>query len=196
MNLSLKKRHMNKCFEISGTPFQNLYVLKRKTVQDKRGFFTKLYSETELGSLLSGKQIMQINLSRSLWKGTVRGMHFQEQRFADCKIVQCIKGKVIDVAVDLRSTSPNFLKWHAEELSETNGKALLIPEGFAHGFQTLCDHCEMLYFHTAPYKPESEGGLNPLDPKLQINWPLEVTTISQRDSSFPLINSVFPRVFE
>lgn len=187
---------MSKRFQVITTSFHKLFVLKRKLLQDERGFFSKLYSEDELGSHLSGKRIMQINVSSTSYKGTVRGMHFQKPPFADCKIVQCMKGRVIDIAVDLRQNSPGFLKWHAEELSETNGRAMLIPEGFAHGFQTLCDSCEMLYFHTASYKPDSEGGFNPMDPALRIKWPLEVTRISPRDASFPLIDQQSMTVFQ
>ena len=93
-------------------------------------------------------------------RGTVRGMHFQHPPHAETKFVSCLRGEVFDVAVDLRNGSPTFLHWHAEILSADNHRTLVIPEGFAHGFQTLSDDCEMLYFHTAAYNPEAEGGLN------------------------------------
>ncbi len=183
-------------FITQSTPFIDFHILKRKIFRDDRGFFAKLYSENDLKPFLANKHIVQINLSRTTQKGTIRGMHFQKHPFADLKIVQCTKGKIIDIVVDLRKASPDFLKWHAEELSDTNGKSLIIPEGFAHGFQTLCDDCEILYFHTAPYKPDYEGGINPLDPKLNIKWPLEVSQLSSRDSSFPPITSEFSGVFK
>jgi dTDP-4-dehydrorhamnose 3,5-epimerase len=98
---------------------------------------------------------------------------------------------VFDVAVDLRRGSPTFLSWHAELLSAENHKTFVIPEGFAHGFQTLCDNCEMLYFHTAAYSPEAEGGLNALDPRLAIRWPLPVSGLSPRDASHPRVEANF-----
>ena len=102
-------------------------------------------------------------------------------------MVTWIKGKIWDVVVDIRPHSPTYLKWHSEELSESNMRALLIPEGFAHGYQTLSDNVELLYCHSNFFNEESEGGLNPKDPKLSINWPIEITTISTRDSNHPLI---------
>jgi dTDP-4-dehydrorhamnose 3,5-epimerase len=101
--------------------------------------------------------------------------------------VSCLRGEVFDVAVDLRDNSPTFLRWHAEVLSADNHKTLVIPKGFAHGFQTLTDDCEMLYFHTAAYQPGAEGGLNVLDPRLAIKWPLDVDVLSDRDRSHPMI---------
>ncbi len=97
----------------------------------------------------------------------------------------CLRGEVFDVAVDLRDNSPTFLRWHAEVLSAENHKTLVIPEGFAHGFQTLADDCEMLYFHTAAYHASAEDGLNALDPGLAIKWPLDVDVLSDRDRATP-----------
>jgi dTDP-4-dehydrorhamnose 3,5-epimerase len=102
--------------------------------------------------------------------------------------VTCIRGEVFDVAVDLRRESPSFLRWHAETLSELNHRTFVIPEGFAHGFQTLSDDCEILYLHTAPYAPDAERGLNPRDPRLQIAWPLEIADLSPRDATHPMID--------
>ena len=110
------------------------------------------------------------------------------------KLVTCIRGEVWDVAVDLRSDSPTFMHWHAEHLSAANGRALLIPEGFAHGFQALSDDVELLYAHTRSYIAEAEGGLNPKDSNLGITWPLEITEISDRDSRHPLITPEFKGV--
>jgi dTDP-4-dehydrorhamnose 3,5-epimerase len=107
------------------------------------------------------------------------------------KQVSCIRGKVWDVAVDLRAGSPSFLHWHAEELSADNYRALLIPEGFAHGFQALTDEVELLYCHSATYHPEAEAGLNPQDSTLAINWPLEITELSSRDAHHPMIDQNF-----
>jgi dTDP-4-dehydrorhamnose 3,5-epimerase len=118
-------------------------------------------------------------------------MHFQNSPYAEIKLVSCLRGAIWDVAVDLRHNSPTFLKWYAEKLTPENYRALLIPEGFAHGFQTLDDDCELLYFHSSPYKPTAESGVCATDPKLGIVWPLEISELSQRDSSHPLIADQF-----
>jgi dTDP-4-dehydrorhamnose 3,5-epimerase len=107
------------------------------------------------------------------------------------KFVTCLRGEVLDVAVDLREGSPTFLKWHSEILSGNNNKTLAIPEGFAHGFQTLTDECEMLYFHTESHHPEAEGALNVADPRLAIDWLLPVCGLSDRDAAHPMIASTF-----
>jgi len=174
-------------FFIHETPLSGLVVLERKPISDNRGYFERLFCEEELAPFLGKRRIAQINHTVTLRRGTVRGMHYQRPPFAEMKIVQCLRGEVFDVAVDLRRDSPTFLRWHAERLSDENHRTLLIPEGFAHGFQTLTDDCEMLYFHTAPYVPAAEGGLHVLDPKLAIAWPLPVSHLSGRDAAHPLI---------
>ena len=126
--------------------------------------------------------------------GAVRGMHFQYPPYAETKIVSCLKGEIFDVAVDIRLDSPTFLRWHGEVLSAENRKSLLIPEGFAHGFQTLTDDCELLYLHTAPYTPEAEGALNAQDPRLDITWPCAITEMSDRDRSHPFVGDDFAGV--
>ena len=137
------------------------------------------------------KGIVQINHTLTVMRGTVRGLHFQYPPHAEIKIVSCLRGEVFDVAVDLRQGSPTFLQWHGEILSASNHRTLLIPEGFAHGFQTLSDDCELLYFHTAAYQPSAEGGLNAQDPKLNIFWPETVVELSSRDAGQPLVNEEF-----
>ena len=106
----------------------------------------------------------------------------------------CLRGAVWDVAVDLRNESPTFLQWHAEELSAANCRALLIPEGFAHGFQTLADDCELIYMHSSAYAPGAEAGLNPFDPGLAIVWPLAVAELSDRDAQHPMLDDQFKGV--
>jgi dTDP-4-dehydrorhamnose 3,5-epimerase len=108
--------------------------------------------------------------------------------------VSCLRGEVFDIAVDLRHNSPTFLRWHAERLSPDNHKTVVIPEGFAHGFQTLTDDCELLYFHTVAYQPGAEGGLNAQDPRLAIQWPLPVVGLSLRDSAYPFLSNTFSGV--
>jgi dTDP-4-dehydrorhamnose 3,5-epimerase len=110
------------------------------------------------------------------------------------KLVSCIRGEVWDVAVDVRVNSPTFLQWHAENLSAENGRALLIPEGFAHGFQALTDDVELLYFHSASHNAEAEFGLYHADPRLSIRWPLAISELSGRDAKHPLITDEFKGV--
>jgi dTDP-4-dehydrorhamnose 3,5-epimerase len=187
---------MEKHFEINGTEFDGLFTLQRLPVGDDRGSLSRLFCAEELGALVSFRSLVQINLTHTKEKGTVRGLHYQAPPNAEFKLIQCIKGEVFDVAVDLRRSSPTFLKWHAETLSPESRKTFLIPEGFAHGFQTLCDDCEMLYFHTAPYDPNSEGGVNPQDPCFAIPWPMEISRLSERDRSFPFILQGFKGIPE
>jgi dTDP-4-dehydrorhamnose 3,5-epimerase len=118
-------------------------------------------------------------------------MHFQHPPHVEMKLVSCLRGEVFDVAVDIRRDSATFLHWHGELLSDTNHKSLLIPEGFAHGFQSLTPNCELLYLHTAAYVPDAAGALHALDPALEIEWPLEIGEMSQRDRSHPFIDERF-----
>jgi dTDP-4-dehydrorhamnose 3,5-epimerase len=118
-------------------------------------------------------------------------MHFQYPPYAEKKFISCNKGRVWDVAVDLRLGSPTFLRWHAEELSSQNRRMLIIPEGCAHGFQALDPDSELLYFHTNFYTPEAEGGVLYDDPQLGITWPLPIKNLSNRDKEYPLISQDF-----
>jgi len=133
----------------------------------------------------------QINHTHTRTAGTIRGMHYQSPPYAEMKLVSCIRGKIWDVAIDLRADSPTFLHWHAEILSPENGRALLVPEGFAHGFQSLIDDSEIVYCNSAPYAPEAEGGVLYCDAKVDIEWPLQPTVISDRDRKHPLIDKDF-----
>jgi dTDP-4-dehydrorhamnose 3,5-epimerase len=169
-------------------------VIQRKFVEDRRGFFSRLYCSEDLRSVGFNKTIMQINHTLTKQIGTVRGLHFQYPPYAEMKMVSCVKGKIFDVAVDLRKGSPTFLHWHGEVLSEKNRKSFLIPEGFAHGFQSLTDDCELLYLHTATYKPDSEGALNVREPLLNIDWPMSISDLSDRDKSHPFIDTDFQGV--
>lgn len=182
---------MSTRFDTLETPLAGLRVLQRKPIGDQRGYLERLYCNEELQALAPGKPISQINRTLTAARGTVRGMHFQRPPHAEIKFVSCLRGEVFDVAVDLRDNSPTFLRWHAEVLSADNHKTLVIPEGFAHGFQTLTDDCEMFYLHTAAYDLAAEDGLNPQDPALTITWPLPMTELSVRDASHPLIVAGF-----
>ena len=178
-------------FSISDTPIQDLKVLQRKLIEDTRGSLSRIFCAAQLEIAGWEMPISQINHTVTKNRGTVRGLHFQRKPFAEMKLISCLRGKVWDVAVDLRKDSPTFLQWHAEELSSENHRALLIPEGFAHGFQTMSDDCELLYMHSAPYTREAEAGIRPNDPRLQIPWPLEFYEISERDAAHPLLNKQF-----
>lgn len=178
-------------FNILSTPISGLHVLKRKPISDNRGHLDRLFCLQEVQEFLAGKSISQINQTLTIKQGTVRGMHFQYPPDTEIKFITCLKGEVFDVAVDIRRNSPSFLKWHGEILSSENNKTIIIPEGFAHGFQTLSDNCKMLYFHTAAYQPDSEGALNLEDPKLAIQWPLPIVEQSRRDLAHPLLTRSF-----
>lgn len=182
---------MSSRFDPLETSISGLTLVQRKPIGDSRGYLERLFCATELQTLLPGKGILQINHTLTAKCGTVRGMHFQHPPHAETKFVSCLRGEVFDVAVDLRQGSPTFLRWHGEILSADNHRSLLIPEGFAHGFQTLTENCEMLYFHTAIYEPRAEDGLNARDPGLDIRWPQPVAELSPRDSILPLLTSSF-----
>lgn len=174
-----------KRFTITELPISGLKLVERHSLRDSRGFLVRMFCADELQQAGWRGEIAQINHTRTVRKGAVRGLHFQHPPHAEIKLVNCIRGAVWDVAVDLRLGSPTYMKWHAEVLSEENHRALLIPEGFAHGFQALTDNVELVYFHSAPYVPEAEAGLNVIDPQLNITWPLEMSELSERDKGHP-----------
>lgn len=178
-------------FIILDTPIVDLKIIERQQLGDSRGFLSRLFCAEELAAAGWRKPIAQINHTFTQKSGTVRGMHFQQPPHCEMKLVTCLRGAIWDVAVDLRAGSPTFLQWHAEELSSANRRALLIPEGFAHGFQTIHDDCEVLYLHTAFYMPEVEAGLNPNDSMLSISWPLDIAELSSRDAQHPLLDHQF-----
>ena len=173
------------------TSLSGVIVSESQLFSDQRGFFKRLFCEKELSIIWGERQIVQINQSLTKNVGAIRGMHFQHPPYAEMKLVRCLKGKVWDVAIDLRAGSATFLKWHAEELSPDNSRMLVIPEGCAHGFQVLEENSELLYLHSASYCSEAEGGVPYNDPRLNIEWPLEIADISDRDLMHPLINPEF-----
>ena len=175
-------------FEIHDTPIAGLQLIERKPIIDERGFLQRLFCQE---SLLAGKTIRQINHTLTRKSGAVRGMHFQHPPHAEVKIVSCLRGKVWDVAVDLRKGSPSFLQHHSVTLSEDVPQSYLIPEGFAHGFQALAPDCELIYFHTADYNVAAEAGLNALDSRLGIQWPIAISERSKPDEQHPLLTANF-----
>lgn len=181
---------MDKKLNITNTAFEGLYVIEPNTFKDERGAFGRVFCEEELRYIFKSN-IKQINHSITKEKGTVRGLHFQYEPYAEIKMVKCIKGSVLDVVVDIRKKSPTFLKYFSVELTEQNQKMIYIPKGFAHGFQTLKDNTELLYLHSSIYAPSEEGALNVLDPKLNIKWSLDIINLSQRDKNHPFITNEF-----
>jgi dTDP-4-dehydrorhamnose 3,5-epimerase len=178
-------------FTVTDLPLAGLKRIERQRLGDSRGFLSRLFCAQELAAAGWHKPIAQINHTHTAQRGTVRGMHYQQPPHGEMKLVTCIQGEVWDVAVDLRAGSPTFLHWHAELLSADNQRAMLIPEGFAHGFQTLSDHVALLYCHTAPHHSAAEAALNAQDPRLAIQWPITITELSARDANHPLINTQF-----
>ena len=181
-------------FEVLDTPFSEVKILRRIELQDSRGVFSRIFCEEELREVGWVSQVAQANYSLTRISGSVRGMHFQHPPHAEMKIVTCLSGKIFDVVVDIRKDSPTFLKVHSEELSSKNNKALLIPEGFAHGFQTLCEDVELIYLHSTRYVGSASMCVNPCDPRLAIDWPLRITEISEKDSEAPFLQDQFKGV--
>jgi len=177
--------------KLEATQISGLYVSETTPFRDARGAFSRLYCENELADAVGSRRIVQINHSRTASVGAVRGMHFQRAPHAEMKMVRCLKGRVWDVAVDLREGSPTLLQWYACELTPDNGRMLVIPEGCAHGFQVLEADSELLYLHTAAYTPEAEGGVRHDDPAIAIDWPLPVAELSERDRHHALITEGF-----
>jgi dTDP-4-dehydrorhamnose 3,5-epimerase len=182
---------MSSRFEIRETPLKDLRCILHDPIGDKRGYLERMFCSLELQKLLQGKCLEQVNRTFTKKCGAVRGLHFQRAPYAEVKFVSCLRGEVFDVAIDIRAGSSTFLKWYSEILTPDNHKTLVIPEGFAHGFQTLTEDCEMLYFHTKPYHAASEDGLNANDPRLAIPWPLKITELSERDQAHPRIDKNF-----
>ncbi len=187
-NLEIKQ---NKRFDFHPTPLEGLWVVQRKPVEDQRGFFCRFFCAEEFQAAGLKKPIAQINHTYTVKKGAVRGLHFQYPPCSEGKIVSCLRGEIYDVAVDIRRGSPTFLRWHGEILSAVNQRSLLIAEGFAHGFQTLTEDCELFYLHSEAYHPQAEGALHVADPGIGIVWPIAMTELSERDRSHPFIDLDF-----
>lgn len=169
-------------------PLAGALLIDAEPVSDHRGIFSRFFCSHELASVIGNRQIVNVNFSRTSREGCIRGMHYQHLPHQEMKLVRCIRGAVFDVIVDIRPDSSTFLRWHAEFLSASNMKMLVVPEGFAHGFQALEEKSELLYLTTAFYEQGAEGGLRYDDPVLGINWPLPVCDISEKDASHPLLD--------
>lgn len=178
-------------FSFSKTPLDGVYHIEPKPIEDDRGYFERLFCEDDFKEIGFYKKIVNINHSYTKQKGSVRGLHFQYPPFSETKIVFCIKGSILDIAVDIRASSPTFLKHHSQVLTSEKRDMLFMPEGFAHGFQTLEDDVELLYLHTNFYDKNSEGAINILDSILNINFPLEIKDISEKDKNNPFVDKNF-----
>lgn len=175
-------------------PIPSLRVFERTQLGDARGFLERIYEAGDTAASPGFGHVAQVNRTVTMRTGVVRGMHFQRPPYSESKLVHCVRGAVFDVAVDLRIGSPTFLRWHGEILNAANRRCLWIPEGFAHGFQTLEDECEMLYVHSQAYQPDHEDGLHPCDPRIAITWPLDIIQMSDRDQRHSMIDEHFEGV--
>lgn len=176
------------------TALAGVWQVRRQAQSDARGAFARIFCAAELQEVGWIGPVAQVNHSVTTARGTVRGLHYQLAPWADMKLVSCVRGRVWDVAVDLRRDSPTFLRWHAQELSSLADVALLIPQGCAHGYQALGDDAELLYCHSAPYRPQAQGGVQACDPRLAIDWPLPVQLLSPRDAYWPPLAADFTGV--
>ena len=172
------------------TDFKDLVEINPKSFSDNRGLFISAYKEQDslFKNSWGDRNISQINISRTNSVGVIRGLHFQMGQYSEAKLVRCIKGRIFDVAVDLRRNSDTYGCFYSTEICADIGNALLIPEGFAHGFQVLSPNSEILYIHSNNWVKDSENGIRFDDPNLAINWPLEPKGISKRDLSLPFFN--------
>lgn len=174
------------------TKLEGVYILIPKVFGDHRGFFMESWSRRTMEEAGLFYDFVQDNHSLSTVKGTLRGIHFQKGDKAQAKLVRCVRGAVLDVAVDLRHDSPTYKQWIGVELSEENKKQLLIPRGFGHGFVTLTDHVEFLYKADNYYAPEADGGIRWNDPDIGVDWGIEHPVLSEKDTKNPFLKDVEP----
>jgi dTDP-4-dehydrorhamnose 3,5-epimerase len=173
------------------TSLKGSYLIDLEPYNDERGWFARFYCKDEFKYIGHDKEWVQMNHSVTYEKGALRGMHFQVAPYREIKMVRSDAAAVYDVIIDLRKGSETFLKWFGAELSANNKRMMYIPEGFAHGFQCLSSDCQLIYFHTEFYKPGAEAGIRYNDPSIGIQWPLEATTVSNRDQSHPYLDENF-----
>ena len=173
----------------TATQLEDAWLIDIEPREDERGFFGRIWCRQELAAQGLDTEIAQESLSFNRHRGTVRGLHFQRPPHEEIKIVRCTRGGIFDVIVDLRPRSPTYLRWQGFELTAENHKALYVPKGFAHGFQTLVDDAEIVYQISEFYAPNSAGGHRYDDAAFGVAWPLPVTMISERDLSWPAFNA-------
>lgn len=168
------------------TTLRDAFIVELERHGDERGFFARTWCQREFENAGLRTDVVQANLSRTALRGSVRGMHLQLPPHAETKLVRCVRGAAWDVIVDLRPESPTYLKWEGFEISPDNGRAVYVPEGFGHGFQTLTDDVDVFYQVTGFYAPGAERGLRFDEPALGIEWPEPVTVVSDKDQSWPV----------
>ncbi|MEQ8717557.1 MAG: dTDP-4-dehydrorhamnose 3,5-epimerase [Acidimicrobiales bacterium] len=166
-------------------PIRGAKIVEIEPIGDERGFFARAWDRDELAVAGIEMTIVQANLSRTASAGTIRGLHHQLAPTEEDKYIRCTRGAAWEVVVDLRPSSPTYRRWHGVELSDENHLALFVPKGCARGFQTLVDDVEVSYSVSAPYTPANEAGIRFDDPAFGIDWPLEVTVVSDKDRSWP-----------
>lgn len=174
------------------TKLEGVYILIPKVFGDHRGFFMESWSRRTMEEAGLFYDFVQDNHSLSIVKGTLRGLHFQKGDKAQAKLVRCVRGAVLDVAVDLRHDSPTYKQWIGVELSEENKKQLLIPRGFGHGFATLTDHVDFLYKADNYYAPEADGGIRWNDPDIGVDWGISEPILSEKDTKNPFLKDIAP----
>lgn len=172
----------------TATDIEGVFVIDLEQRQDHRGFFARTFCASEFASHGLKPAFVQCNLSFNYRKGTVRGMHYQIAPATEAKLVRCTKGAIYDAIIDLRPDSPTYLSHIGVELTGENGRALYVPEMFAHGYQTLTDEAEVMYQVSEYYTPACERGVRHNDPSFGIEWPLPITDISEKDAAWPLVN--------
>ncbi len=170
------------------TPLAGSYLIELEQLDDERGFFARSFCQNEFKAHGLDPVVAQCNVSFNRKRGTLRGLHYQAEPHAEAKLVRCTRGAIWDVIVDLRKGSQTARRWHAVELTEENRRALYVPAGFAHGFQTLADDTEVLYQMSEYYHPELARGVRWDDRTLAIRWPIKDAVISPRDQAFPSLD--------
>jgi dTDP-4-dehydrorhamnose 3,5-epimerase len=170
--------------KFSETKLYGAFVIELEKRGDERGFFARTFCQNEFAAHGLNTQLVQANMSYSRFEGTLRGMHYQEPPYAEAKLLRCTKGRIFDVAVDMRPDSTTYRQWFGIELNDQNYKMFYIPEGFAHGYMTLCEHAELMYLVSEFYAPQAEKGFRWDDPAIGIQWPMEPAVISDKDRNW------------
>ena len=172
----------------TNTTLDGAYIIEPEKIEDKRGFFARSWDTEEFKEMGLNPRLVQCNVSITKKKGTIRGLHYQIKPYEETKLVRCTRGSIFDVIIDLRSKSKTFKKWFSIELTSENYKMIYVPEGFAHGFQSLEDNIEIFYLVSQFYNPKSERGIRWDDAVFKIKWPLNVTEISDKDAKWEYYN--------
>lgn len=173
------------------TKLKGAYIIDVKKIEDERGYFGRVFCKNEFDEVGIESNIAQTNMSFNPKKGTLRGMHYQVSPYEETKLVKCTSGAIFDCIVDLRKDSPTYLEWIGVELTEENNRMLFVPRDFAHGFITLKDNTAIQYFVSQFYAPGAEKGIKWDDPKINIQWPVDVAVISEKDNNHPYLNDQF-----